>query len=105
MAMQIPLEGGAINAHQEFSVQLGENLFEFRLDWKQTIRKWAVNITIGENMVVAGALLIANTDIIDQWSLSDTLGRLVCVSMTGDNPSLDNIGTDIRLLWYAPDGQ
>lgn len=103
MPLLIPLEGNSINSHQNFSAQLGENLFQFRLDWKYTIDMWAVNITIGEDLVIAGATLQPNADIIGQWNLTSSLGRLVCVSLDGSNPTIDNLGTVIRLLWYAPD--
>jgi hypothetical protein len=103
MPLLVPIQGGAINSHQDFTIQLGENLMAFRLDWKYTINMWFVNITIGEDLIIAGATLQPNADIIQHWNLTTTLGRLVCVSIENTNPTLDNIGDVVKLLWYSPD--
>jgi hypothetical protein len=103
MPLLVPLEGEAVNSHQEFSIQLGDNLFQFRLDWKYTTNRWSVNITIGETLTIAGAIIQPNCDILQVWNMTSTLGKLVCVSLDGSNPTLDNLGTNIKLLWYSPD--
>ena len=99
----VPLEGGQINAHQLFSIKLGDNLLDFRMDYRTTLDQWSINISQNGEIIVAGAMLEPNADIIKAWNLGSTIGRLVCVSLDGSNPTLTNIGTNIRLLWYSPD--
>jgi len=92
----IPLEGGAVNAHQEFSVQLGDNLVQFQLNFLQT-GQWSCNLSIEGVVIVAGAMLEPNADIIAVNQL--TIGQLVFI---GADTTLDNLGIDNTLLWVEP---
>lgn len=100
MIAEIPLYAGVDNAHQDFSVQLGENYTQWAVDYKPSLNQWSVNISIDNVTIVSGAMLEPNCDIIETWRLSDTLGRLIFV---GDDVTLDNLGIDNNLIWYSPD--
>jgi len=95
---EIPLEGGSVNAHQQFSVQLGDNLLEFRLNFLQS-GQWSVNLLREGILLCAGAMLEPNSDIIQAWNLQDDIGRLI---FTGVDTTLDNLGIDNHLSWLEP---
>jgi hypothetical protein len=92
----IPLQGGAVNAHQKFSVQLGDNLVEFELNYLQS-GQWSCNLSIEGVVIAAGAMLEPNSDIIAVNQLS--IGQLV---FTGDDTTLDNLGANNTLTWVEP---
>jgi len=95
---EIPLEGGSVNAHQQLSVQLGDNLLEFHLNFLQS-GQWSVNIFREGILLCAGAMLEPNSDIIQAWNLQDDIGRLI---FTGIDTTLDNLGIDNHLVWFEP---
>lgn len=98
--MKIPLVGGAVNAHQRFVVQLGEELIEFKLDYQQS-GQWSVDISQEGSVLAAGAILEPNANIIEAWPLlSESIGALV---FTGDETTLDNLGVNNTLTWVSPD--
>lgn len=97
--MIIPLTSGSVNAHQTFEIQLGDNLVQFDINYKTTLNAWAVDLLIAGVRVVNGAMLEPGSDIIANWNLDKTLGRLV---FTGDEPTIDNIGTANFLVWVPP---
>lgn len=96
MTQLIPLRGGSINAHQEFSVQLGDNLIDFALDYLQS-GQWSMTISRDGVTLAAGAMLEPNCDVIQAWQLD--IGSLV---FTGDDTTLDNLGANNRLVWVPP---
>ena len=99
MVMEIPIEGGAINAHHEFDVTLGDNFLTMQLNYLST-DQWALDIYRDGSVLVAGAMLNVNADIIGAWGLQDDIGVL---TMTGVDVTLDNLGIENHLLWQAPD--
>ena len=92
----IPISGGAVNAHQRFSVQLGANLIEFELNYLQS-GQWSANLTQEGVRLAAGAMLEPNADIIASYQLD--IGKLIFV---GADTTLDNLGIDNSLIWVAP---
>lgn len=95
----IPLEGGSVNAHQVFTVQLGDNLVDITLSYLQ-VGQWSMNIDREGVRLVSGAMLEPKCDIIESWNLTDDIGRLV---ITGNDPTLDNLGVTNTLSWVSPD--
>lgn len=95
----IPLIGGSANAHQLFTVQLGDNLVDITLSYLQ-VGQWSMNIDREGVRLVSGAMLEPNCDIISAWNLTDDIGRFV---ITGADPTLDNLGIDNTLSWVSPD--
>jgi len=91
--IEIPLQSGAINSHQRFSIQLGNNLVDFRLDWNYLYNRWLVNITIEGVAKLSGGVLAAGGTI--NRSVTD-MGRLYFV---GDDATLDNLGQSNHLVW------
>lgn len=96
----IPLTGGAKNAHQSFSVLLGDHELTFRLDFMGYIDvpSWNLTIEEDEEVLVEGLLLRCGCDILGPYQLG--LGKLV---MIGEEPTLDNLGTTNQLVWVAED--
>lgn len=97
--INIPLDARAANAHQTFSIQLGDNFTGFTLGYLQN-GQWTVNITIDDVPFVSGAMLEPNCDIIQHYNVSSSFGRLV---FTGADTTLDNLGIDNKLTWVSPD--
>ncbi|MGL4896220.1 MAG: phage baseplate plug family protein [Shewanella sp.] len=97
----IPLLNGAANAHQRFTIQLGDNLLEFTLNYVTTYGPaWSVDIAREGVTLVSGAMLEPNAVITDGYEAG--IGRLVFV---GEDVTLDNLGLDNSLLWVADDEQ
>lgn len=97
----IPLLNGAANAHQRFTIQLGDNLLEFTLNYVTTYGPaWSVDIAREGVTLVSGAMLEPNAVITDGYEAG--IGRLVFV---GEDVTLDNLGLDNSLLWAADDEQ
>ena len=96
MNKSIPLIGGAVNAHQQLEVQLGDVFAIFNIDYRTLTDIWSVSISVDGNTLVSGASLQPNVDIIQHWQLGDILGQLV---FTGDVATLDNLGLANNLIW------
>lgn len=92
----IPLTAGAANAHQRFSVQLGENLIDFEIDYVSylDLPAWSMNLLRDGSVLVAGAMLEPGCDVIQNYRAG--IGRLV---FTGADVTLDNLGIDNALTW------
>lgn len=93
----IPLRGGASRSHQTFSAQLGDELYDFELDYLTGVGQWSMRINRNGDLLVAGAMLQPNADIIEPWNLD--IGRLI---MVGNEPTLDNLGETNSLVWVPP---
>lgn len=98
--LTIPLVGGAVNAHQQFSVQLGDNFLEFRLNFvtrsqaDSDFAPWVLDILREGVLLVAGAALVPGSDIIEHFGAD--IGKLFFV---GDQPTLDNLGAANALVF------
>lgn len=90
----IPLVGGAVNAHQAQSVQLGENFLELRINYITRFNCWSMDILREGVTLVNGAMLVIGADIVEIYNAD--IGSLV---MVGDEPTLDNLGQANRLIW------
>ena len=95
----IPLSGGAVNAHQQITVQLGVNLVELKLDYQQS-GQWSLDLYQEDLPVCLGAMLEPNADAIESWRIEGDMGRLVFM---GKAATLDNLGIENQLIWVAPD--
>ncbi|WP_106804533.1 hypothetical protein [Pseudomonas sp. S5D5] len=95
----IPLRGGAANAHPRFSVQLGDNLIDFELDFISYLDApaWSMNLLRDGTRIVAGAMLEPGSDIIQSYRTG--IGQMV---FTGKDVTLDNLGIDNFLVWIPP---
>ena len=99
MIKTISLQGGSVNAHQTFSVQLGDNFLTFTLGYKQS-GQWSMDIDREGVRLVSGAMLEPSCDIIERQGLTDDIGRFVLV---GADTTLDNLGVANTLTWVSPD--
>lgn len=94
--LTIPISGGAANAHQQFSVQLGDNLIDFEIDYVSYLDSpaWSMNLYRDGTLLAAGAMLEPGCDVISSYNAG--IGRLV---FTGADVTLDNLGIDNALTW------
>ncbi len=90
----IPLQGGSVNAHQTFSIQLGENFLEFRLNYITRFDQWSLDILREGESLIAGAMLVSGAEITKNFNAD--IGRLLFV---GDEVTLDNLGRSNKLVW------
>ena len=92
----IPLRSGAANAHQRFSIQLGDNLLAFEIDYVSYLDSpaWSMNIRRDGSMLVAGAMLEPGADVVQSYGAD--IGQFVFV---GTEATLDNLGSDNALVW------
>ena len=96
--LNIPLEGGSVNAHSQMSVQLGDNFVELHLNYLQS-GQWSMNVFREGELLCAGAMLEPNCDIIEAWNLHNDIGKLI---FTGVDTTLYNLGIDNKLTWVEP---
>lgn len=96
----IPLLAGAVNAHQRFAVQLGDNLISFEVDYISYLDypAWSMNIIRDGTKLVSGAMLEPGSDVIEDYRTG--IGQLV---FTGRDVTLDNLGIDNFLVWIPPE--
>ena len=95
MAVEIPLQGGARNAHQTLSVQLGENFVELRINYITRFDTWTMDVVLGGATKIAGAMLLPSADV--SASHRAGLGRFLFI---GERPTLDNLGDENKLVWF-----
>jgi hypothetical protein len=95
--MVIPLKGGSVNAHQQITIQLGDNLLTFSINYLQS-GQWSADIEREGVSLITGAMLEPNADLTLTYPALN-IGSLV---FTGSNTTLDNLGSDNRLTWVAP---
>lgn len=95
----IPLKNGASNAHQVFTIQLGDNFLQFTLNYITIAGPaWSVDISREGVTLISGAMLEPNAVITDGYEAG--IGKLVFI---GDDVTLDNLGVNNRLVWVADD--
>jgi hypothetical protein len=92
--IEIPLSGGAANAHQIQFVQLGGNFLELQINYITTSEEWAINVLNEGVMLMAGVALKPNCEI--SLAYRAGVGRFV---MVGDEPTLDNLGKSNKLVY------
>lgn len=93
--IEIPLVSGIENSHQEFSVQLGENLFEFTLDWNYLYNNWSVGIDIDGDRIVSGSVLAAGSCVNRHTT---GIGKLYFI---GIDATVENLGKQNQLVWIS----
>ena len=91
----IPLVGGAVNSHQTQYIQLGDNFCELVINYVTITGDWVMDVYVEGSRVMMGVMLKPDAPI--SATYGDPIGRLFFV---GDEPTLDNLGTDNALVWY-----
>lgn len=92
--IEIPLTGGAANAHQELSVQLGDHLVDLKINWVTRFECWTMDVSVGGVVKMAGVMLLPSADLSESYRAD--LGRWM---FDGEQPTLDNLGQENRLVW------
>lgn len=96
----IPLQGGAVNAHQTINVQLGDNFVDITFDYRTIIEQWSVKIEQDGNILVPSVMLEPNINILQHYP--DLAVSIGAIYFTGLEATLDNLGSDNNLVWESP---
>lgn len=97
--INVPLQNGAANAHQLFTMQLGDNLLEFTINYITLAGPaWSMDISREGVPLVIGAMLEPNADVTLVYEAD--VGRFI---FTGDEVTLDNLGSANKLTWVSDD--
>ena len=94
----IPLVGGAANADYKFQIQLGDNTVDFHVHYLTTRSQWMCDLSVEGVNVAEGVMLQAGDELLQSYNAG--IGRLV---MTGTDPTLDDLGTNNKLVWVSDD--
>lgn len=96
--IEIPLSNGSVNAHQRFSLRLGDNYLDFEVNYLSylDVPAWTMNITRDGTPLITGAMLVPGADIASSYRAG--IGRFVFV---GAEVTLDNLGVDNHLVWVS----
>ena len=100
MTSVIGLTGGVGNTFQSLDVNLGGEALNLRLSYVTSIAAWAMDIYQSGAPLYAGIMLRVNADMLESWNVRDTFGAMTLI---GDEPTLDNLGTGNLLVWTPPD--
>ncbi len=94
--LEIPLSGGAANAHQQFSVRLGDSVVDISLNYISYTGEpaWSMDIHRDGYPLVRGAMLVPGCDVIAPYRAG--IGMLI---FTGEPVTLDNLGIDNHMVW------
>ena len=84
--IEIPLQAGFENSHQEFNIKLGGNNFKFELDYSYLYGLWLVNIDVNGFRLVSGTVLAAGSCLNRG---ADEYGRLYFL---GDDATMFSLG-------------
>lgn len=95
---EIPLSNGSVNAHQQFSLQLGDNYLDFQVNYISytDTPSWTMNILRDGTPLVMGAMLVPGADVTSSYRAN--IGRFVFI---GDEVTLDNLGANNHLVWVS----
>lgn len=96
--IEIPLLNGSANAHQGFSVELGQQYLTFSVNYLSYLDTpgWSVDVSRDGTPLISGAMLVPGADIAANYRAG--IGLLIFV---GDEPTLNNLGVDNHLLWVS----
>lgn len=97
----IPLDGTAVNAHQSFSMVLGENSCDFDLNWNTQAQIWSMDISVDGVAKITGMALLPNLEISRVYNAG--LGRFFFITLTDEDVTLDNLGISNQLVYVGDD--
>jgi hydrogenase maturation factor HypE len=96
----IALSGGAANAFHNVDVLLGDNSVTLRFSYVTSSAAWAMDVIQDGVPLFAGVMLRINADMLSSWRVSETFGAMTLI---GDDPTIDNLGSGCLLVWVPPD--
>ena len=95
---EIPIDSGAINAHQSFSVSLNDEIFTFVMHYRTITKTWSLTILDEEdNLLFSGVRLVRGCNLLSNFFESEKFGGLM---ISGEEPTIDNIGISSNLIWF-----
>lgn len=89
----------------EYLVNLGDILVTLICRFNYSAEAWTMDIFDAEdNLLVAGLMLVPDVDILIPYTeLKEQIGSLVLVELNADDYRSDDLlGTNTKLLWFAP---
>lgn len=99
MGIVVQLTGGADNAYHSVDVQLGDNYVTLRFSYMVSLSAWAMDVIQDGSPAYAGVMLMVNADMLLSWQVRETFGAMTLI---GDEPTIDNLGTGCFLVWTSP---
>lgn len=99
----IPIIAG--NPAHTFSIVLNNITYNMTARWNSRAEFWTLDIADeNKSMLIANIALKCGLDLLEPFNLN--IGNLYATDITksGLEPSLDNIGTDVLLVYIAPEG-
>ncbi len=87
--IEIPLTGGAANAHQRFDYVADGVVYDFRIDWVTRYKFWVMSIYRGGAPIVTGVSLFPDQIVYR--------GDIV-LAFVGEDPTLENLGASNKLV-------
>jgi hypothetical protein len=96
--IKIPLSAGSENAHQQFSIQLGDNLLNLEVNYVTYIDTpaWSLNVYRDGSPLALGCMLVSGADVLAGYDAG--IGKLFFV---GSEVTLENLGIDNHLVWVT----
>lgn len=82
-----------------FTTQWGDVRVQVEAHWSAIAAYWTLTIVRLDTSatLLAGVPLVCGIDLLGPYNFG--IGRLIAVTSTGLNPTLDNIGTDVIVYW------
>lgn len=94
--IEIPLKRGSENAHQTFSMRLGNNFLDFEINYISYLEDpaWSMDIRRDGSPLALGVMLEPGANLIQNYRAN--IGNLVFVGL---DATIDNLGVDNHLIW------
>lgn len=92
------VEGGAVNAHQQFELQVNNAIYELRLDYLEQVESWALSVTQEEERLADSVILRGGANLFSTFPKLTSVARLYVV---GDEPTLNNLGLTNSIVWES----
>ena len=94
---EIQIDRGAENANQTFSTTLNGKIFFFKLQYRTLSKHWSMTISDDQNnLICAGVRLVKGCNLLKAYNISKDFGGFF---VSGDAPTLENIGDSSKLIW------
>lgn len=102
MISEFPLLDGSA---RNFTLQLGDKKLDFYIKWNDVMQVWTMDITDNATQVtlITGVPLVGGVDVLQPYVLGIGQIRLADVSGHMMDPTLDNLGIDVKIYWLSAD--
>lgn len=92
------VESGAVNAHQQFELQVNGAVYDLRLDYIEQAGSWTLSVIQDGERLADGVMLYGGANLFSAFPKLTNTARLYVV---GDEPTLDNLGVTNSIVWES----